>query len=170
MPFDGGSKLTNSDIIVETLKMRLNLGENIEILAQGISMLPLIRNANTIIIKNAEEIKVGDVVLYIRGDIFVAHRVFRIEHEKYYIMGDNSPYYFEAISSDKIIGIVVKNENSQLIFSTKSFYRLWMINIMIIYYKINHINIKYRNKIIAVLHFFLYPVQLIAFYLITYRR
>lgn len=157
--------MTKSDEIVEILKLRLSMGESIGISTEGMSMMPYLKDANTIFIKSPEQIRLGDIVVYVRGKILIAHRVFKIENEKYFVMGDNAPYYFERIEDKEIVGLVVKIENNQLSFDSRVLYKLWIINVMKFYSNINDIGFIRKREIITLLRVFLYPVQLTIFFL-----
>ena len=73
----------------------------------GRSMLPLLRQGKdlfTLEKKNAARCRVGDVVLYRRGDQYVLHRVVEVRENDYIILGDNCLCREIGISDEDIIG------------------------------------------------------------------
>ena len=75
----------------------------------GVSMLPLLRQGKdlfTVRKKGSERCKVGDVVLYRRGDRYVLHRVVEVREKDYVILGDNCVCREFGISDEDIIGVM----------------------------------------------------------------
>ena len=75
----------------------------------GVSMLPLLRQGKdlfTVRRKGPERCKVGDVVLFRRGDQFVLHRVVQVREKDYVILGDNCVAREYGITDDDILGVM----------------------------------------------------------------
>ena len=75
----------------------------------GRSMLPLLRQGKdlfTLEKKNTARCRVGDVVLYRRGDQYVLHRVVEVRENDYVILGDNCLCREIGISDEDIIGVL----------------------------------------------------------------
>ena len=77
----------------------------------GWSMLPVIRPGDTLTIKycDAEQIAVGDVVLFTRGSKLIAHRVISAmaDQEQITTKGDSSPSPDAPIAATQLLGKVV---------------------------------------------------------------
>ena len=75
----------------------------------GTSMLPLLRQGKDLFIverKRAERCKVGDVVLFLRGDDYVLHRVIKVHENCYDILGDNSINPETGVEEDDILAVM----------------------------------------------------------------
>lgn len=75
----------------------------------GVSMLPLLRQGKdlfTVRKKGSERCKVGDVVLYRRGDRYVLHRVVEVREKDYVILGDNCVCREFGVTDEDIIGVM----------------------------------------------------------------
>ncbi len=75
----------------------------------GVSMLPLLRQGKdlfTVRKKGSERCKVGDVVLYRRGDRYVLHRVVEVRENDYVILGDNCVCREFGVTDEEIIGVM----------------------------------------------------------------
>ncbi len=75
----------------------------------GVSMLPLLRQGKdlfTVRKKGSERCKVGDVVLYRRGDRYVLHRVVEVREKDYVILGDNCVCREYGVTDEEIIGVM----------------------------------------------------------------
>ena len=94
------------------LKEGLDRGQKITLKSSGESMLPVIKEGDSLLIEGVENIQPGQIIAYLksRGDwvAIVAHRVMTVRDDGFFISrGDNinkpDP---EWISPDKIIGRV----------------------------------------------------------------
>jgi signal peptidase I len=75
------------------------------------SMYPLMPTGSQILVKSIEhqQINVGDIVLYIEKNKFIAHRVLKINAaENQCLQGDDNTISTSFISIDSIIGVVKK--------------------------------------------------------------
>ena len=75
----------------------------------GVSMLPLLRQGRDLFIlekKGPERCRVGDVVLYRRGEKYVLHRVVEVREKDYVILGDNCVAREYGIKDDDVIGVM----------------------------------------------------------------
>ncbi len=75
----------------------------------GVSMLPLLRQGKdlfTVRRKGPERCRVGDVVLYKRGDAYVLHRIIEVRPEEYVILGDNCAVKEYGIRDADILGVM----------------------------------------------------------------
>ena len=82
----------------------------------GTSMLPMLKNRrDTIVVKaKTERLKPLDVALYMRGDLYILHRVLKVTKDGYIIRGDNC-YVDEIVPEETVIGVLTeffrKNEH-----------------------------------------------------------
>ena len=95
----------------------------------GVSMLPLLRQGKdlfTVQKKSPARCRVGDVVLYRRGDKYVLHRVVEVRENDYVILGDNCVNREPGVTDDDIIGVMtgfVRGGKEHLVSETG--YRLY---------------------------------------------
>ncbi|MBP5460832.1 MAG: S24/S26 family peptidase [Lachnospiraceae bacterium] len=95
---------------------------------KGISMWPMIRNKRDIveIHKLETPAKRYDLVMYVRGDIGVIHRVHHVREDKYVIVGDNC-WRKEYIDRERVVGIATKfYRNGKWIDVTNRWYRIYV--------------------------------------------
>lgn len=75
----------------------------------GVSMLPLLRQGKdlfTVQKKGPERCRVGDVVLYRRGEQLVLHRIVSVRANDYVALGDNCIGREYGLTDDRIIGVM----------------------------------------------------------------
>jgi len=91
-----------------------------KIKATGISMEPLIKEGDEVIIKHSGVPEFGDIILYNGSDGLVVHRIIgkRIDKGKTYFLekGDSSPVS-NSIPKEKVLGIAIGvNKDSRIIY------------------------------------------------------
>lgn len=109
--------MTDRGIIEEVLRL-VNEGVSVKLPVGGSSMLPfIIGGRDSVILRKAEHIAVGDVVLaWVEGRRYVLHRVIRIDVRDITLMGDGNIAGTEFCSLDDIKAIathVVKGNGKQ---------------------------------------------------------
>ena len=100
----------------------------------GVSMLPLLRQGRDLFIlekKGSERCRVGDVVLYRRGEKYVLHRVVEVREKDYVILGDNCVAREYGIKDDDVIGVMTGfvrsgKEHSVTDFGYRLYSALWL--------------------------------------------
>ena len=100
----------------------------------GVSMLPLLRQGRDLFIlekKGPERCRVGDVVLYRRGEKYVLHRVVEVREKDYVILGDNCVAREYGIKDDDVIGVMTGfvrsgKEHSVTDFGYRLYSALWL--------------------------------------------
>lgn len=96
----------------------LRHGFDIRISTLGLSMFPLIASGDRIVITPQGEINIGDVIVFVRADAMVCHRlahVFERDGIEYYVTrGDNCTDLDESVTSDQIVGKVIRIEREQV--------------------------------------------------------
>ncbi len=91
------------NILVELLKE----GHKAEVHASGISMYPLLRPGDKLLVTPAKP-ATGDIAVFDRGDTLVAHRVYKIINGFCFLKGDSLIYADPPIPENKILGIVTE--------------------------------------------------------------
>jgi len=78
----------------------------------GTSMTPFIKNGDTIVILHSDypsfALEVGEVLVFYDGDGFIAHRIYKIDNNRFFVKGDNNPdvdIYF--VSDVQVVGKVI---------------------------------------------------------------
>lgn len=99
----------DSSLFIEVIKDNLNKGREVQFIAKGNSMLPLIRPMkDTIYLEpiNKEQIRVGDIVLFHFEGKAVLHRVAFIRGEVIILRGDGNTRRYEYCHYTNIIARV----------------------------------------------------------------
>lgn len=100
--------MNQEKIDIESL---LKQGQTIQIKPQGYSMYPMfIPGRDEAIIQGAEpsKLKKGDVILYRREQgILVLHRICRIKHNTFYLVGDNQHEIEGPLYPEQVKGILI---------------------------------------------------------------
>jgi hypothetical protein len=106
---------------------------------KGTSMLPLIRESNSIGVEpltHGEELKVGDIALFNRNACFIAHRIIgkvKKDNVLYYTEKGDRGLSITMVSVDQVIGKVVRIYTDKGTIHLKG--TLWsMINSVVGYY------------------------------------
>ena len=99
-----------NEIFFEQVMEEINSGESVRIRVTGRSMMPTFRDRKDEIVLspfNKEELKVGDVVLFNRGDTICVHRIIARKGDKLIIRGDgNAHKAYEPCTVDDVMAIV----------------------------------------------------------------
>jgi len=89
-----------------------------DITIRGTSMEPILHEGESYTLKKQEEYAIGDILVYeYKNEGLLAHRLLKIEQNRYFCKGDNS-FRLEDITEDQIIGkiaIVDSNNTSEFI-------------------------------------------------------
>lgn len=85
----------------------------------GTSMEPFLHKNDLVVLRNCNDIKKNDIVLYKRNNgQYVLHRIFSIKKEYYVLLGDHQtikeyPIYKEQIIA-KVVGVKKENKDVNL--------------------------------------------------------
>lgn len=71
------------------------------------SMSPTIEKGDFVIIKIGDEIKEKDIITYKKNNVFITHRIEKIDNDSIIAKGDNNNTEDEAINKSDVIGKVV---------------------------------------------------------------
>jgi len=111
----GGDKDISNELLLELLNDTLRKGASFRFKAKGNSMIPFIRDGDTLTIRSSarEKPKTGKVAAFIVKDTqkLVVHRIVRIQKGKYCLKGDNSYLSNDGwVNQEDILGCVSKVE------------------------------------------------------------
>lgn len=99
------SALFSADKLPEAVQGTV-LQEVMTPLVKSESMLPTIQKGDELEIEQAEALQAGDVVLYRHDELFVCHRIHRIERRRIFVRGDANAGPFEEVDVQCVLGRV----------------------------------------------------------------
>lgn len=86
------------------LNVMMKFKGNCDITIKGTSMEPVLHDGESYKLKKQEEYAIGDILVYeYKNEGLLAHRLLKIEQNRYFCKGDNS-FRLEDIPKDQIIG------------------------------------------------------------------
>lgn len=86
------------------LNVMMEFKGNCDITIKGTSMEPVLHDGESYKLKKQEEYAIGDILVYeYKNEGLLAHRLLKIEQNRYFCKGDNS-FRLEDIPKDQIIG------------------------------------------------------------------
>ncbi len=101
----------------------LENGLDVRISTIGFSMFPLIAPGDRIIITPQKDLNIGDLIVFARADTMVCHRlaqVFTRDGIEYYCTrGDNCSAHDGPVTSDQIIGKVIRIDRARISLARK---------------------------------------------------
>jgi len=80
---------------------------------RGHSMYPLLRDGDTLVVRHGREITRGDVVVCLRADETVVHRVIRIARNRVLTKGDNVLGFDPPVEVSQVVGRAIRVEGSR---------------------------------------------------------
>ena len=106
----GSGKVIDNGILLAEVGRILSIGDDVELLTKGNSMLPFIKgDKDSVRLRKMPSVKVGDIVL---GEVaparYVLHRVVRLEGDTVILMGDGNLRAEESLPRERILGTVVE--------------------------------------------------------------
>lgn len=91
------------------LQQRLLEGKTVQIIPQGISMLPFIQGGqDKVLVSKVGEVSVGDIVLAPYGGSLILHRIYAVAGDKIILMGDGNLKGNEVVDKLEIWGKVTR--------------------------------------------------------------
>lgn len=111
--------VTLSDIAADMIRQSLKAGSSVVVRGAGTSMEPTISSGDRLKIVASDVLSVGDIVLVqMRPDVFVAHRIIDITHTQagtfITTKGDNLSQPDHPVPQDYVIGKVVAISHSSM--------------------------------------------------------
>ena len=93
--------------IVDIIKDSIKEGKDVTFSPMGNSMLPTIKEKDTVILTSPNDLKVFDIVLYFNNDQYLLHRIVKIHKDDTLdIAGDNNVYIEKNIPIKNVIAKV----------------------------------------------------------------
>lgn len=134
-------KFIELDQFMPVIREKLELGGQVQLLASGNSMYPLLRHGrDTIILEHArgEECRKYDVILYQRENgQYVLHRIIGCKEDGFILRGDHQYVKEFSVRNDQVIGKMVAFKRKGKICDTDTFlYRIY------VYYWVNSAGIR----------------------------
>lgn len=95
--------------LIPFIKNILESGQNVRLSVHGSSMLPHIKNGDTVELTSIKStLKKGDIVLaQSSGDRHVLHRIIKVNHKSIYLRGDSQEESEGPISTENVLGRAV---------------------------------------------------------------
>lgn len=91
---------------VSLAREHLALGRPLVVRASGLSMWPLLRPGQRVVVQPSRDIKVGDLALVELGRTLVLHRVVAISGSRIVSKGDHNPRPDPELIRDAVLGMV----------------------------------------------------------------
>jgi hypothetical protein len=88
-------------------RLVIERGRHAKLAIRGVSMLPLLREPMTIDVEALRQpARIGDVLVFRAGEVYVAHRVLRRCGDRYVTSGDANPEIVEHVDPADVLGRV----------------------------------------------------------------
>ena len=95
-----------------------------DITIRGTSMSPVLHDGETHTLVKQERYTIGDILVYeYKNEGLLAHRLLKIENNRYFCKGDNS-FRLEDISEEQIIGKIDANDPNNTLEFIEASYRI----------------------------------------------
>ncbi len=112
----------------------LTEGRTIEIQASGYSMFPLLRPGDKLQVHpRVESIKSGDIIVFDRGDVFVAHRLLEVQGDVVLCKGDGFAFYDSPISLRQVVGKVSHRSRNERSIDLSERRYVWFGKLMLLF-------------------------------------
>lgn len=120
------------DMLMPIIREKLNMGAEVELIASGNSMFPLLRHrkdAYWLTQVSGEDVKKYDMILYQRDDgKYVLHRVVGKGTEGYILRGDNQYENEYPVRPDQVIGKICRfSKNGKQMTCENLWYRVYAV-------------------------------------------
>jgi len=161
--------MVDKNIIIKTMKLKMNTDKFLRLECQGNSMYPFLRDRDQLKIVHNNEYKNGEIVAYEFNGEIIVHRIVDTINDKYIIIGDNIPLYDDVIEKEKIWGNVVclKRNNKEINLMGFGYYTIVVMTFSYITLKIRCFWGK-KNKfgilMCKVLHSIIHPIVKVIYY------
>lgn len=132
------------NIIIELLKD----GKSAEITAQGISMYPLLHPGDKLLVKKYKSYKKGDIIIFDRGDAFVAHRIISTQSPLITSKGDSLIKADTQINQNEILGKIIARTRNTKTTNTKH----WQFRLLAMTMPFVHPILSLPFALIAIAH------------------
>ncbi len=107
--------------MLRILKCEIRKKKHLSLKATGVSMLPQIKQGDSVTIQEKKVYNRGDVVVFLYNGIdLLMHRIVRKTPDAYWCKGDNS-FRIESVKADEIVGYVTDINGTQVEAASKEF-------------------------------------------------
>ena len=100
--------IVHNSILIEEVAKLISEGDSVALTAKGRSMLPFIKDRDTVVLVKADNVKLYDIVLAQINNKYVLHRLIGIKNNEYTLMGDGNLKECESCSVDNIVAVAIK--------------------------------------------------------------
>lgn len=113
----------DKDILKTILKDRLNKGVTVDAKAGGVSMIPMLLPGMLLRVEpcDVSRLEVGDIALFDRGDMLIAHRVLDGNGRETLFRGDSVMVEDGYVENERVVGLVVGVVVGRVVFSLRWF-------------------------------------------------
>lgn len=97
-------------LFFEIIEEELKAGKSVKFNVAGNSMIPFLKNADQVIIKQPIDlnVKIGDILLVKYREKVILHRLVKIEAGEYYLAGDGNLDQIEVVNKEDLLAVVLK--------------------------------------------------------------
>ncbi|MBK3515820.1 S24/S26 family peptidase [Carboxylicivirga marina] len=100
-------------------------GQQVEVPAHGMSMFPLLKPGDSLLVKPCLP-NIGDISVFIKGELLIAHRLIKITGNTYFFKGDGLIFPDKPVEKQDVLGVVTQRKRGKNIRSTNGYtYRLF---------------------------------------------
>lgn len=126
----------------------LSEGRVIEIRASGYSMFPLLKPGDKLRVQPQKgSFKAGDIIVFDRGDIFVAHRLIEIQQDQVVCKGDGFVTYDNLIDLRQVVGKVTHRIREEVSVDLSLKRYIWFGNVMLRFPRVMGLIFSYSARI-----------------------
>lgn len=116
-----------NDILIPEMERLLRAGKQVVFTPDGVSMRPFIEGGkDSVVLKQAEDIRIGDILLCRVGTTFVLHRLIGLQGNNLTLMGDGNSAGEEHCLRKDVIGRVVEIRSPRGRKKNMCGWRLWL--------------------------------------------
>ncbi len=119
------------EITIETIRDAIQRRGSFRFSVKGVSMFPFLLDGDEVIIERAdpEDLRIGDVVMYVRKELMIVHRIIKIyttgEGRRHFVVrGDNLSHPDQPVWEEEIGGKATRVIRGNLEFSAPSLHPL----------------------------------------------
>jgi len=126
----------------------LSEGRAIEIHAHGYSMFPLLRPGDKLLVQPQKgSFQAGDIIVFDRGDIFVAHRLIDIKQDRVLCKGDGFATYDNPINLQQVVGKVTHRIRKEISVELSLKRYVWFGHVMLLIPRVMGLFFSYSAKV-----------------------
>ncbi len=93
-------------VLMPLVRAALERGQRVRMTVNGSSMMPFLRDSDTVELEPAQRLRLGDIVLVQDGGRYVLHRIVRMDGAAFFIRGDAQPWSEGPFAPEAVLGRV----------------------------------------------------------------